>query len=51
MPAQLSGQALQDDRAPWLVDIDAIRKLPEEVDSIVREQAKNNFPGTYPPEI
>ena len=40
-----------DDRAPWLVNIDAIPKLSEELDSTVREPARNNFPGTYPPEI
>ena len=40
-----------DDRAPWLINIDAIPKLSEELDSIMREQARNDFPGTYPPEI
>jgi Glutathione-dependent formaldehyde-activating enzyme len=40
-----------DDRAPWLINIDGIPKLSEELDSIMREQARNDFPGTYPPEI
>jgi hypothetical protein len=37
-----------DDRAPWLINIDAIPKLSEGVDSIMRAQARNDFPGTYP---
>jgi hypothetical protein len=40
-----------DDRAPWLINIDAIPKLAEELDSIAREQTKTDFRGTYPPEI
>jgi hypothetical protein len=31
--------------------IDAIPKLSEELDSTIREQARNDFPGTYSPEI
>ena len=37
-----------DDRAPWLINIDAIPKLSEGVDSVMRAQARNDFPGTYP---
>jgi hypothetical protein len=39
------------DRARWLINIDAIPKLSEELDSTMREQARNDFPGTYPCEI
>ena len=38
-----------DDRAPWLINIDAIPKVSEELDSIMREQARNDFPARYPP--
>jgi hypothetical protein len=37
-----------DDRAPWLINIDAIPKLSEGLDSLAREEARNGFPGTYP---
>jgi hypothetical protein len=40
-----------DDRAPWLINIDAIPKLSEGVDSVMREQARNDFSDTYPPGI
>ncbi len=32
-----------DDRATWLINIDAIPKLSEELDSIMRERARNDF--------